>query len=83
MPFGLFTYHVVNLDPCTQILLVRTGMGVGTLLVMRAYECVVGGGSRALGNAVRFEVTAFDDHPPHRSRRRKHASAGCLSVDDH
>ncbi|MDO3645863.1 DUF6670 family protein [Nocardia mangyaensis] len=61
-PFDFFTYHVLNLDADSQLLLVGTGMG-DTPLVMLAFERTVGGGSWRLGTSVRFEVIEFQNEP--------------------
>ncbi len=62
-PFDFFTYHVLNLDESTQLLLVGTGIGSDVPLALFATECTANSGPQRIGHSVRFEVTRFQGEP--------------------
>lgn len=63
IPYDLFTYHVLNLDADTQLLLAGMGMFGDRPAIVSAYLRTAGAGVRRLGSSVRFEVTQYRAEP--------------------
>ncbi|MFI5778855.1 DUF6670 family protein [Nocardia sp. NPDC051570] len=63
LPNDFFTYHVINLDTDTQLLLVVVGTFGRQPGVVGAWLRTVGGGAKRLGTTVRFEVLDYRPEP--------------------